>query len=448
MFTSERRRRTVRKLTVTAAALAVCVLPTACDYPLASPPGAPTAPAGGTPGSGDTTSPVVVPVGNTTDASASSSSSRFRDRDRRDRDRRDRTRTRTPRPTTAPVTTSPGAPTVVVPPGTETTDPATTDPATTTTDSGTAAPPTDTTTTAAPPTSAPPATISPDDILGRTCQDGANANLPAHTGFQSADAQCVSTQMGAVAAENQLPSLLITAAPTEVGVGQPFMLEVSTRNLVRDRFLGAAAGGYYLESSFLSDGGLQRGHFHTACRMLNSTTAAPDSAPAPAFFLATQDNKGGAGADTVTIEVPATATKDAGTMQCSSWAGDGSHRTPMMSRANQTPAFDSVRIKIAGSAPAVQNNVSEADAQADAQQQATAEQQQAGQAPDQDGATQLEGQQTAPAAPTSESTAPAAESPAASSSAAASSSSAAPDAQQSLSDRFAELRKEREAAGN
>ena len=35
-------------------------------------------------------------------------------------------------------------------------------------------------------------------------------------------------------------------------------------------------------------------------------------------------------------------------MQCTSWAGDGSHRTPMMTRANQTPAIDSVRIDVGG----------------------------------------------------------------------------------------------------
>ena len=57
--------------------------------------------------------------------------------------------------------------------------------------------------------------------------------------------------MGEVAAENKLPSLLITDAPRVVGSNQAFKLKVSTRNLVRDRFLGAAAGGYYLESSFL-----------------------------------------------------------------------------------------------------------------------------------------------------------------------------------------------------
>ncbi len=35
-----------------------------------------------------------------------------------------------------------------------------------------------------------------------------------------------------------------------------------------------------------------------------------------------------------------------GIAQCTVWAGDGSHRIPMMERANQTPAFDSVRILV------------------------------------------------------------------------------------------------------
>jgi hypothetical protein len=37
--------------------------------------------------------------------------------------------------------------------------------------------------------------------------------------------------MGEVAAEDKLPSLLITAAPETVEVDKPFELEVSTRNL-------------------------------------------------------------------------------------------------------------------------------------------------------------------------------------------------------------------------
>ena len=35
-----------------------------------------------------------------------------------------------------------------------------------------------------------------------------------------------------------------------------------------------------------------------------------------------------------------------GIAQCAVWAGDGSHRIPMMERANQTPAFDAVRILV------------------------------------------------------------------------------------------------------
>src|SRR3712207_8007833 len=34
--------------------------------------------------------------------------------------------------------------------------------------------------------------------------------------------------------------------------------------------------------------------------------------------------------------------------QCAVWAGDGSHRIPMMERANQTPAFDTTRIEVGG----------------------------------------------------------------------------------------------------
>jgi hypothetical protein len=179
------------------------------------------------------------------------------------------------------------------------------------------------------------------DVLGRDCS---NSDLAPHDGFQEESPACVSTQMGEVAAEDELPSLLITAAPETVEVDESFRLEVSTRNLVRDRFLGAADGGYYLESSFLDDDGLQRGHFHTACRILSSPSEAPDSGREPEFFLATQDNEGGAEPDTVTIEVPGIDT--AGELQCTSWAGDGSHRTPMMTKANQTPAIDSVRITV------------------------------------------------------------------------------------------------------
>jgi hypothetical protein len=98
-----------------------------------------------------------------------------------------------------------------------------------------------------------------------------------------------------------------------------------------------------VESSVLQDG-IVRGHFHTACRMLPNTNEAPDPSGVPAFFVATEDSKGGKAPDSVVISVPGLPT--AGTAQCASWAGDGSHRIPMMERANETPAFDSARINV------------------------------------------------------------------------------------------------------
>jgi hypothetical protein len=178
------------------------------------------------------------------------------------------------------------------------------------------------------------------EVLGRDCK---NSDLPPHDGFQKAP-RCVDTAFGEVASEDKSPSLLISQAPDVVRKDEDFTIKVSTRNLVRDRFLGAAQGGYYLESSFLDENGIQRGHFHTACRMLDSVDTAPDAAPEPDFFLATQDNGGGADPDTVEIKV--NGMPRTGTAQCAVWAGDGSHRIPMMQRADQTPAFDAVRITV------------------------------------------------------------------------------------------------------
>ncbi|MCM3845707.1 hypothetical protein ND486_05780 [Pseudonocardia sp. DR1-2] len=178
------------------------------------------------------------------------------------------------------------------------------------------------------------------DILAVDCS---GSRLTAHDGFQKAP-RCVSTAFGEVADADRSPSLLITQAPTKVRPGESFRLTVSTRNLVRDRFLPAAQGGYYAEASLLDGQGLQRGHFHTACRILPDPGEAPDSSPDPLFFQATEDGGGAARPDSVTIDVP--GVEQTGELQCSSWAGDGSHRTPMMQRANQTPAFDSVRIEV------------------------------------------------------------------------------------------------------
>jgi hypothetical protein len=122
-----------------------------------------------------------------------------------------------------------------------------------------------------------------------------------------------------------------------------------------------------------------------------------------------------------------------GIMQCASWAGDGSHRTPMMSFANQIPAFDSVRINIGGNAPALPAAPAagaEAEAQADAQQQAEGQQQEAAQAPDQDGSGA-----PAPAPAPAESAAPAE-----SSEAAPAAEPAASTSSKSLDERFEELR--------
>ncbi|WP_147458860.1 hypothetical protein [Micromonospora sp. BL4] len=177
-------------------------------------------------------------------------------------------------------------------------------------------------------------------VLANNCDE---SQLQPHDGFQTGN-RCVSTEFGEVGAAANNPSLLITQFPDQVGQNQAFTLRVSTRNLIRDRFLAAGQGGYYVESSLLNDQGLVRGHFHTACRMLDSLTAPPEPQEVPAFFVATEDGRGSAQPDEVTIQIP--GLPESGTAQCAVWAGDGSHRLPMMERANQTPAFDAVRIEV------------------------------------------------------------------------------------------------------
>ncbi len=303
-------RGTGRRMAIAATAFLVCLAPAACDVAAASPSVRPTATNGSYGG-----------------------------------DDHHRPRTTKPAATTAPaaggVTTAPAAATTD--PAAATTDPAaaTTAPADPAATTDPAAATTDPNATLAPTTAPAPPTINNGlDVLGRDCT---TSKLQPHTGFQISPA-CVSTAFGEVSAVDKNPSLLITRAPRFARANTPFSISVSTRNLVRDRFLGAAAGGYYLESSFLDQNGLQRGHFHTACRILPNTNEAPDAAPVPAFFLATQDNGGGATPDTVVVTVPAGLPR--GEAQCTVWAGDGSHRVPMMTRANQTPAIDSVRITV------------------------------------------------------------------------------------------------------
>ncbi len=302
----------MRRYVIAAAAALGCLLPAACDVAAASP-----GYHGNNPGQGQQGGHRHNGGGKTTTPAGSASSSAAAD----------------------PTDNASADPTVN-PSGAAgaTDDPAATDSAAATTDAAT-------TDAAAATTTAAADGVKNNNGLDVLARDCSKSKLPPHTGFQVAPA-CVSTAFGEVADQDKDPSLLITGFPLRVQPNTPFTLKVSTKNLVRDRFLGAAAGGYYLESSVLTADGLQRGHFHTACRMLASLNTPPDPAAVPAFFLATQDNGGGATPDTVSVNVDK-GLPTRGIAQCTVWAGDGSHRVPMMERANQTPAIDSVRILVA-----------------------------------------------------------------------------------------------------
>ena len=182
--------------------------------------------------------------------------------------------------------------------------------------------------------------------------DCTNSVHPAHTGFQVAPA-CASTAIGEVPTEANGASLLIVEAPKKVRQGDDIVLKVSTRNVLRDRFLAAGQGGYYLETSLLTEDGIVRGHFHAGCRLVDAGANAPTPQRSP-VFKAIEDGQGGKVPDTVTVTF---AGKDAAgnaifqkgqELQCAAWAGDGSHRTPVMQFANQIPAFDSVRVQVRG----------------------------------------------------------------------------------------------------
>lgn len=179
------------------------------------------------------------------------------------------------------------------------------------------------------------------DVLGRTCDE---SDLPLHTGFIQPGPRCVDTQMGEIPAAALAPSLLITDYPDWVSADESFTLTISTRNLVRDRFLPAAGGGYLLESSYLTADGVVRGHVHVACLNLVEGNLAPDLEPAPAHFVAVEDLGGGAFVDFFQVEIPALQVP--GMYRCMAWAGDGSHRVPMAERANQQVAVDAVRVTV------------------------------------------------------------------------------------------------------
>ena len=180
--------------------------------------------------------------------------------------------------------------------------------------------------------------------------DCTNSQLAPHTGFQVAPA-CASTSIGEVPAEANGASLLITEAPKKVREGEDIVLRVSTRNILRDRFLAAGQGGYYIETSLLTEDGIVRGHFHAGCRVVDAGANAPTPQRSP-VFKAVEDGQGSQVPDTVTVTF---AGKDAAgkaifqkgqDLQCAAWGGDGSHRIPTMQFANQIPAFDSVRVEV------------------------------------------------------------------------------------------------------
>ena len=190
------------------------------------------------------------------------------------------------------------------------------------------------------------ATVTPlaRDCTGAAGSRGGSPVLSIHDGFQEAPT-CSTTEFGEVPSQANSPSLLIVDAPRVVRVGAQIRLKISTLNLVRDRFLGAAAGGYYLETSLLNGAGLVRGHFHSACQVLGSTREAP-APDRQASFLATEDGGGSSRPDTVTVTLPPLTAR--GIARCTVWAGDGSHRVPMQQFANQVPAIDSVRLLVVG----------------------------------------------------------------------------------------------------
>lgn len=177
--------------------------------------------------------------------------------------------------------------------------------------------------------------------ITRTCDGFTEHEI--HDGFQEDDEQCVETEFGEHPSLANTAQLLIVDAPEKVRPNEPFTIKVSTRNLVRDRFLAAADGGYYLESATLNEAGLTRGHVHTSCVPIGNG----NNAPAPIrsdTFVATEDDGGGARPDTFAVQIK--GLPDKGEWRCLSWAGDGSHRPPMAPFANVQIAADAVRVEV------------------------------------------------------------------------------------------------------
>ena len=177
-------------------------VPTACDYSLASPPGAPTAPGGGSSGDGSATDLGRGRAGRQHHHQPPSTAA-WRPHPDSNRGRRDREHDRPPSTTTPPPVTCRRRPPTSPPGGTtfRPRAPTTTAPPDPTTVGGTR-----------PPSAGPTCSAGP-------AGEGSNRRLPAHTGFQSNTAVRHHPD-GRGGREDRLPSLLITAAPTAVDVGE------------------------------------------------------------------------------------------------------------------------------------------------------------------------------------------------------------------------------------
>jgi hypothetical protein len=183
-------------------------------------------------------------------------------------------------------------------------------------------------------------TTPPLEVLATDCS---KSTLAPHTGFQDGN-RCVSTAIGEVGELAKNPTALIVEFPEDgVTVNTPFTVTISTQNIIRDRFLGAAAGGYYLETALLNAQGFARGHAHFGCRVLSNTDAAPDPTRSD-FFVAIEDKAGSDTPDKITVNVSGLPRK--GIANCALWLGDNTHKIPSMQFANEIPGIDAVRFEV------------------------------------------------------------------------------------------------------
>jgi hypothetical protein len=196
--------------------------------------------------------------------------------------------------------------------------------------------------------SASPSTRFPDQGPA----DCTGSRFQPHDGFQNEN-RCMDTTFGDVGTVANTPSALFVNTPTTIRVNTPFSLTVSTRNVSRSRFLGAADGGYGLESGRLNAEGAVIGHAHVACNFLPDDDEAPAVTRAnvnPAgslndLFQALEDGGGGLGAD-VAPPVNFQGVTQTGTLRCSAWVGTASHFVPVAPFADIQPAFDVIRIEV------------------------------------------------------------------------------------------------------